>query len=58
VARELDGDASPALSAAWVEVAQAIENLAAGFERYGGALAAVAQRYEELERDVTVHGVP
>ncbi len=58
VAGELEGDAGASLTAAWAEVAGAIENLALGFERYGGALAQVADRYRELERDIAVRRGP
>jgi hypothetical protein len=54
-ADELDSEVSASLRAAWSEVAGAIDNLAEGFERYGGALVQVADRYRELESDLTVH---
>jgi hypothetical protein len=52
VAGELDEGVSSSLATAWSEVAGAMEDLAVGFERYGGALAEVAERYRGLESDV------
>jgi uncharacterized protein YukE len=57
VTAQLHDESGDSVRAAWSEVAGAIENLALGFERYGGALAAVADRYRELEGDLTIrHG--
>lgn len=55
-AGELDDDVASSLRSAWAEVARAIDVLAVGFERYGGALADVAASYDELERRVTIRG--
>lgn len=58
VAGELEGETAASLTAAWAEVAGAIENLALGFERYGGALAQVAERYRDVERSAVARTEP
>jgi|tagenome__1003787_1003787.scaffolds.fasta_scaffold20867557_3 uncharacterized protein YukE len=55
---ELDADVSTSLTAAWSELSLALENLALGFERYGGALAQVAERYREADRGATIRRAP
>lgn len=50
----LDDEVAGSLSTAWHEVGRALETLARGFDIYGTAVADVAQRYAEAERDLTI----